>query len=51
MNGKDYANPDNVKAVAHICLRHRIWLTFRADSEWIDQDYFISKLLENVKII
>ncbi len=50
MNWKDHASPDEVKQVAHICLRHRIGLTFRADSDWINQDDIISRILNNIKI-
>lgn len=50
MNWKDHTSPDEVKQVAHMCLRHRIWLTYRADSEWVNQDYIISEILNNINI-
>jgi MoxR-like ATPase len=38
----------DVKAVAHIVLRHRIFLNFHADAEGLTVDAVIDRLLEQV---
>ena len=48
---KDFANPDDVKKVAKRILRHRIWLTYRAEIEWVDADFVIEKILEKVELV
>ncbi|MCD5382601.1 MoxR family ATPase [Candidatus Gracilibacteria bacterium] len=49
--GKDFANPDDVKKVAKRILRHRIGLTYRAEIEGVDADFVIEKILEKVELV
>lgn len=48
---RDFANPDDVKKIAKRILRHRIWLSYRAEIEWINSDFIIEKILEKIEII
>lgn len=48
---RDFANPDDIKKIAKRILRHRIWLSYRAEIEWINSDFIIEKILEKVEII
>jgi MoxR-like ATPase len=45
-----YVLPDDVKAVAHDVLRHRIGLSFEAAAEQIISDQIIEKLFQRVEV-
>ncbi len=47
--GRFHATPDDVRALAHPALRHRILLGYRAEAEGITVDGVIDRLLEQVK--
>ena len=47
---RDYATPDDVKKLAKRILRHRIWLSYRAEAEKIDQDKIIQLILDSIKL-
>lgn len=48
INGQTYAGCENVAAVAHSILRHRVAVNFTAQSEGITADDVVSKILELV---
>jgi len=50
LHGRFHATTEDVRAVAHPVLRHRIVTTFQADSEGINADAVISKLLKEVRM-
>ncbi len=50
LDGRTYANPDDVQAVAANVLRHRIILTFEAEAEALDTDSVIDRLLAHVPV-
>nr|WP_315860597.1 MoxR family ATPase [Rubinisphaera margarita] len=50
LHGRYHATTEDVRAVAHPVLRHRIVTTFQADSEGITADSVISKLLKEVRM-
>ena len=45
LNGRYYAGVEDVRAVAHCVLRHRILTNFNAEAEGVDSDSIIEKLL------
>lgn len=47
---RDYATPDDVKKLAKRILRHRIWISYRAEAEKIDQDKIIQLILDSIKL-
>ncbi|HEY9034583.1 MAG TPA: MoxR family ATPase [Pseudomonadales bacterium] len=49
--GKDYVSPDDVQAVVHDVLRHRIILSFVAEANGITKDEVISRLVQQVPVI
>jgi MoxR-like ATPase len=49
--GSDFVSPDNIRAVAHECLRHRLLLSYEANAEGISADQVIDKILELVAVI
>ena len=50
IEGRGYATPDDIKAVAHDVLRHRIVTTYEAEAEELTTDDLIDRVLEGVDI-
>ncbi len=50
LEGRFHVSPEDIKAVAHPVLRHRIVTTFQAHSEGISADRVIDMLLEKIPI-
>ncbi|MBW2974357.1 MoxR family ATPase [Candidatus Woesearchaeota archaeon] len=50
MNSRGYVKPEDVKAVAHDVLRHRILLTYEAEAEQKTSDGIITRILEKIKV-
>ena len=50
MNGRGYVIPDDIKAIAHDVLRHRILLSYEAEAEEVTSDDIIDKILNKVKV-
>ncbi|WP_049721555.1 AAA family ATPase [Gilvimarinus polysaccharolyticus] len=48
--GKDYVSPDDVAAVIHDCLRHRLILSFEAEAAGTTADDVIDLLLASVPV-
>lgn len=48
--GRDTATPDDVRAVAHACLRHRLMLSYEAHAEGLSADDVLARLLEQVAV-
>jgi MoxR-like ATPase len=47
---RDYVSPDDVQAVIHDCLRHRLILNFEAEAEGRDADQVVDALLDRVPV-
>lgn len=50
LKGRDYVRPDDVQAVVHDVLRHRILLSYDAQAEGIKPDQVIKKVVELVAV-
>ncbi|VAW90766.1 MoxR-like ATPase in aerotolerance operon [hydrothermal vent metagenome] len=50
LDNRDYVTPDDILAVAHNCLRHRIILSIQAIMAKVDKNELISNLLKAVPI-
>ncbi|WP_422475760.1 AAA family ATPase [Endozoicomonas sp. ALB032] len=50
LNDRDFVSPDDVQAVAHDVLRHRLLLSFEAEAEGKDADHIIDQLLNLVPV-
>jgi MoxR-like ATPase len=48
--GKDFVSPDDVKAMAHDVLRHRLVVSYDGEISGVTADAVIDKLLELVPI-
>ena len=47
---RDYVVPDDVKAMLHDVLRHRIAISYRADAEGLNSDSLLDRIVERVPI-
>ena len=50
LQGRSYTMPDDIKALAHDVLRHRIVTTYEADAEEITTDDLIDRVLETIEV-
>jgi len=50
LNQRDFVSPDDVQAVAHDCLRHRLILSYEAEADGLNADTVITELLAHVPI-
>ncbi|MDB4890282.1 MAG: hypothetical protein JWL61_2137, partial [Gemmatimonadetes bacterium] len=50
LQGRSHVTFDDVRALAHPVLRHRILLNFQAQSEKVTTDQLVEKLLSAVPI-
>lgn len=50
LNHRDFVAPEDIHAVIHDVLRHRILLSFSAEAEGVDTDYIIDSLLQHVAV-
>ncbi len=48
LNGQDYVTPDNVRAIAHSVLRHRLVLSFSSQNQGITSERVVDLLLDSV---
>lgn len=48
IEGRDFVTPDDIRAVAHDVLRHRLILSFEAEAGGINANQVIDKLIETV---
>jgi len=48
LHNRDFVTPEDVQAVAHDCLRHRIGLTFEAEAKGVTADHIIDVLIDRV---
>ena len=51
MNGNEFVTPDDVRAVVHDCLRHRLILSYEANAEGVTADKVIDELLKLVAVV
>jgi MoxR-like ATPase len=49
-NGRDFVSPDDVQAIAHDVLRHRILLSFEAEARGMTPDKVIDELISRVPL-
>ena len=50
LHGRDYVTPEDVQAVAHDCLRHRIALGYEATAEGVRVNDVIDELVKQVAV-
>ncbi|MDE2490526.1 MAG: AAA family ATPase [Elusimicrobia bacterium] len=50
LNARGYVTPEDVKAIGHDVLRHRILVSYEAEAENVDSDQVVSALFEAVEV-
>ena len=50
LDGRDFVSPEDVQAVAHDALRHRLILSFEADAQGILSDQILDDLIRVVPV-
>jgi MoxR-like ATPase len=50
LEGRDHTTPDDVRAVAHDVLRHRVMLSYEANAEGLTSDQVLDKVLALVAV-
>jgi MoxR-like ATPase len=50
LHERDFVTPDDIQAVLHNVLRHRIILSYEAQADGISKDQVISRILELVPV-
>lgn len=50
LKGRGYVIPEDVRAVAHDVLRHRIGLSYEAEANNIDADEIVSEILDKIAV-
>lgn len=50
LNGNDFVSPDDIQAISHAVLRHRIGLSYTAEAAGMDADAVLNKVLSLVAI-
>lgn len=50
LHGRDYVNPDDVRAVLHDVFRHRLLLSFEAEANGMTADKIIDELIARVPL-
>jgi MoxR-like ATPase len=50
LQGRDFVSPEDVKAIAHDCLRHRLALSYEATADGVKADQVIDELLKQVAV-
>jgi MoxR-like ATPase len=48
LDERDFVTPEDVQAVAHDTLRHRLGLTFEAEAKGVTPDHIVDELLDRV---
>jgi len=50
LNGRDYVDPEDVRAIAHDVLRHRLILSYEAQVEGVGPDAVVDDLIRQVAL-
>ena len=50
LDSRAYVTPDDIKAVAHRVLRHRLALSYEAEAEGVGPDEVVGRILAKVKV-
>lgn len=50
LNQRDFVSPDDIQAVAHDCLRHRLILSYEAEADGVTTDKAVDELLNRVAV-
>ena len=50
LDGRDFVSPDDIHAVIHEVLRHRVLLSYEAEADGVDTKFILDRILKKVPI-
>ncbi len=50
LKGRGYVTPEDIKAIGHDILRHRVLITYEAEAEEINSDTIVSKVFDTIEV-
>ena len=50
LSGRDFVDPEDVRAIVHDCLRHRLMLSYEAQGEGVRADQVVDAIVEHVAL-
>jgi MoxR-like ATPase len=50
LTGRDHVTPDDVRAIIHDCLRHRIILSYEANADGLSSDEVINEVVRQIAV-
>ncbi len=50
LNKRDFVDPEDVRAIVHDCLRHRLMLSYEAQGEGVRADQVVDAIVEHVAL-
>ena len=50
LGGRDFVDPEDVRAIVHDCLRHRLMLSYEAQGEGVRADQVVDAIVEQVAL-
>src|SRR5262249_24314367 len=50
LQGRDHVTPDDVRAIAPECLRHRLILTYEAAADGVTSDQVVAEIVKTVAV-
>jgi len=50
LSGRDFVDPEDVRAIVHDCLRHRLMLSYEAQGEGVRADQVVDAIVEQVAL-
>jgi MoxR-like ATPase len=50
LSGRDFVDPEDVRAIVHDCLRHRLMLSYEAQGEGVSADQVVDAIVEQVAL-
>ncbi|QDH81360.1 MoxR family ATPase [Echinicola soli] len=51
MEGRDHVTPEDIRAVVHDCLRHRLILSYEANAEGVTADKVLEEMISKVAVV
>lgn len=50
LHGRDFVTPDDIQAIVHDCLRHRLMLSYEAQADGISADEILKQIVAKVAV-
>ena len=50
LDARDFVSPDDVQAVIHDVMRHRVLLSYEAEADGVSVDQLVDRLLDRVPV-